>query len=120
MNEQHPGSAGQSAVTIDRRTGPADRRQSQRAGGRRSTDIMATGLLLSTMFVTGCAQGEKLSPLAPASLDSDVRPEVSAPASPRSFVASPVVSDGRRDDVDVESDTAAMSMSLPNRRRRRE
>jgi parallel beta-helix repeat protein len=105
MNQQHPGSAGPIAVSIDRRTGPADRRQSQRPGGRRSTDMMATGLLLSTILVTGCAQNEKLSPLAPASLDSDVRPDVSAPASPRSFVASPVASEPDEADVDVQSDT---------------
>jgi parallel beta-helix repeat protein len=101
MNEERPGSAGPSTLLFDRRTGPADRRQSPRAGGRRSTDVaMATGLLLGTMFVTGCAQGDKLSPIAPASLDTDVRPDVSAPASPRSFVTSPVVTD--RDDVDVD------------------
>jgi parallel beta-helix repeat protein len=93
------------APLIDRRSGPSDRRQAGRPGGRRSTDVMATGLLLGTMFVTGCANGEKLSPLAPSSLDSDVRPEVSAPASPRSSVASPVASEGDDVDVDVDVET---------------
>ena len=70
---------------------------------------MATGLLLSTMFVTGCAQGDKLSPIAPASLDTDARPEVSLPASPRSSVASPVVTEG--DDVFDLGDVGTAEMT---------
>ena len=91
---------------IERRTGPADRRQGQR-GGRRSTDIVATTLVAGTIFVAGCAKGERLNPIAPAGLlDSEARAEISAPASPRSTIVSPVVADEGESESDADIEVA--------------
>ena len=94
---------------VERRTGPADRRQ-ERRGGRRSTDIVATTIVAGTIFVAGCAKGERLNPVAPAGLlDSDARTEISAPASPRSTIVSPVVVD--EDETDIDGDVEVVEFS---------
>ena len=79
MDQARPVSAGNTSLVADRRNGPSDRRRMPR-GGRRHGDIIASGLVLSAMLVTGCADNEKLSPVAPSSLKSEVRTEASAAA----------------------------------------
>lgn len=84
MDQERPRSVTNSAVFVERRSGPADRRQSQR-GGRRATDIVAVGLTLSTVLVTACStQRESFSPLAPTSVESGLHtePAVSPPQAP--------------------------------------
>jgi parallel beta-helix repeat protein len=99
MNQERPGDAGHSALLFDRRTGPTDRRQTQRSGGgRRSTDVVATGLMVSALMLTGCTKTDVFSPTAPTSSISDVRTDADTPTVPSAPVP-PAAEADVKDDV---------------------
>jgi parallel beta-helix repeat protein len=65
-------------LVFDRRTGPADRRQDGRAGGRRKTDMLTTAIVCGSIL-TGCNSSQSFTPTAPGALNQT---QDAAPASP--------------------------------------